>query len=155
MKHLELFENFDSQRERRDFISEIERRRSESNNSTASNLEDIIKDANSIRLLIKEGTVDEVLNLLSSIIDKGLCDKKIPSLPGGVPSKTILYYYLLYIVESGREDIVSELYFFEPDSLDEISGKLTDVEKKDLLVWLEKSRKIGQKEPFYEIIDRL
>lgn len=146
MKYIKLFENFD------EFKSEVEFRRSKSDNWSIHNLEDLMKDANSIRMFMKEGSVTEVLNLLGVyILGKSLYDKKIPMYGSVSPSKTMLYYYFLYLIDSNRTDVLDRLYGY----LDKVSGKLSEGDKQDLLDWLENSRKVSDKESFYNLINSI
>jgi hypothetical protein len=141
MKYIKLFENFD------EFKSEVDHRRSKSDNWSAHNVEDLIKDANSLRMFMKEGSIVEILNLLNYILKNGLEDKKIKDFTASINS--FLYYYLLYLIDSNRVDVLDRLY----DYVDKISGKLSEEQKENISTWLENSRKIDNKELFQDFLN--
>lgn len=145
MKHIKLFENFD------DFKSEVDRRRSKSDNWSMFNIGGLLNDSNSIRMFMKEGSVVEILNLLNHIIKNGLEDKKIQDFSGGYSKakETTLYYYLFYLIDLNRVDVLDKL------DIDRISGKLSEEQKNNISVWLERSRKVNNKEPFQEFLDAI
>ena len=145
MKHIKLFENFD------DFKSEVDRRRSKSDNWSMFNIDDLLNDSNSIRMFMKEGSVVEILNLLNHIIKNGLEDKKIQDFSGGYSKakETTLYYYLFYLIDLNRVDVLDKL------DIDRISGKLSEEQKNNISVWLERSRKVNNKEPLQEFLDAI
>lgn len=149
MKHLKLFESFESESE--DFNSEFNKRRKHDNWSTY-NWEGLIKSGDSIRQVIKKGKTVEVLNLLYSYILKNNLENK--TISSHLASKTsnnkkILYYYLLYLIDFDRKDVLDEI------NVNDISGNLTTREKEDLKSWLDNARRVGNKEPFYELIENL
>jgi hypothetical protein len=145
MKYIKLFENFD------EFKSEVDHRRSKSDNWSAHNMEDLIKDANSLRMFMKDGSIVEILNLLNYILKNGLEDKEIKGFSGGYSKEveTFLYYYLLYLIDSNRVDVLDKLY----DYVDKISGKLSEEQKDNISTWLEKSRKVDNKELFQDFLN--
>jgi hypothetical protein len=144
MKYIKLFENFT------EFNSEIKNRRQKDDNWSMNNIDDIINSANDIRMLIKGGNAIEILNLLSNIIKNGL-DKKIISYPNSSRTDTALYYYLCYLIDSNRVDVLDKIY--ELGYTDKISGNLSEEQKNNLSSWLENSRKVDNKEPFYEFLN--
>lgn len=147
MKHIKLFENFD------EFKSEVDNRRSKSDNWSLHNIESLIKDANSIRMFMKEGSVTEILNLLSYILKNNLEDKKIKTFSDDYKkeSETFLYYYLFYLIDSNRVDVLDKINEF--GYTNRISGKLSEDQKDNISIWLENSRKVSIKEPFQEFLN--
>jgi hypothetical protein len=148
MKHIKLFENFENFDE---FKSEVDHRRSKSDNWSMFNIDGLLNDSNSIRMFMKEGSVVEILNLLNHIIKNGLEDKKIKDFSSGYskPRETVLYYYLLYLINLNRLDVLDKI------DTDRISGKLSEEQKNNISIWLEKSRKVDNKEPFQEFLDTI
>lgn len=144
MKHIKLFENFD------EFKSEIKSRRTKSDNWSMHNIEGLLDDGNSIRMFIKVGSVVEILNLLSHILNKGLYNKQIPIFGDSGRTRTVLYLYFLYLIDYDRKDVLVELNF-----LDKVSGKLSEEDKQDLSVWLKNSKKVSDEKPFYNLIDSI
>jgi hypothetical protein len=146
MKYLKLFENFDN--------SEVENRMSENDNLSDYDLENLIKDAYSILSFMKERSTVDILNLLNYIQKNNLEDKQIPSVYGGYSKspKSFIYLYLLYLINMNRLDVLNKL---DQSYIDNISGKISEREKENLLIWLEKSKKIDNKKPFFDLLDTI